>query len=141
MSRRNVELTRRFVEVWNKRDIDAIIEFCAPDVEFHSMYAAIGGAVYRGHEELRNYQRDLEDAWGGAISMEPEAYFDLGKRTLTFQLVHARGRYSGVEAEMPIAVLCRWREGLIDYLKAYIHREDALRDLGVAEDELEPIAP
>jgi hypothetical protein len=37
--------------------------------------------------------------------------------------------------------VCRWHEGHIDYLKAYIHREDALSDLGVSEDELEPIAP
>jgi hypothetical protein len=27
------------------------------------------------------------------------------------------------------------------YFKAYAHREDALRDLGLSEDALEPIAP
>jgi hypothetical protein len=27
------------------------------------------------------------------------------------------------------------------YLKGYAHREEALRDLGVTEDDLEPIAP
>lgn len=27
------------------------------------------------------------------------------------------------------------------YFKGYAHREDALCDLGVSEDELEPIAP
>jgi hypothetical protein len=27
------------------------------------------------------------------------------------------------------------------YGKAYVHREDALRDLGVSEDDLEPIRP
>jgi hypothetical protein len=37
--------------------------------------------------------------------------------------------------------VCRWRDGLCVYGKQYAHREDALRDLGVSEDALEPIAP
>jgi hypothetical protein len=35
----------------------------------------------------------------------------------------------------------RWRDGLAVHMKAYAHREDALRDLGVSEDQLEPIDP
>jgi hypothetical protein len=31
--------------------------------------------------------------------------------------------------------------GAVAYYKAYIHREDALRELGVSEDTLEPILP
>jgi hypothetical protein len=34
-----------------------------------------------------------------------------------------------------------WREGLVVYGKSYIRREDALSDLGVSGDELEPIEP
>jgi hypothetical protein len=37
--------------------------------------------------------------------------------------------------------VCKWRDGLIVYFKGYTHREDALTDLGVSEDALEPIAP
>jgi hypothetical protein len=42
---------------------------------------------------------------------------------------------------MPGAQVCRWRDGLLVYAMVYVHREDALRDLGVSEDALEPIAP
>ena len=42
---------------------------------------------------------------------------------------------------MPVAHVFRWRNGLAIYFKAYSHREDALRDLGVSEDDLEPITP
>jgi hypothetical protein len=34
-----------------------------------------------------------------------------------------------------------WRDGLCLSHKAYTQREDALRELGVPEDALEPIAP
>jgi hypothetical protein len=39
---------------------------------------------------------------------------------------------------MPYAHVMRWRDGLIVYFKAYVQREDALRDLGLSEDALEP---
>ena len=39
------------------------------------------------------------------------------------------------------ASVIRWRDGLIVYFKGYADQEDALSDLGVSQDELEPIAP
>jgi hypothetical protein len=42
---------------------------------------------------------------------------------------------------MPAAHLCRWRDGLIVYFKGYAQREDALRDLGVSENALDPVDP
>jgi hypothetical protein len=78
---------------------------------------------------------------GGVIRVEPEAFFDLGEHTLFLYVLHGRGRHSGVEVAMPSALVARWRDGLIVYLKAYAHREDALSDLGVGEDALEPIDP
>jgi hypothetical protein len=42
---------------------------------------------------------------------------------------------------MPIAAAFRWRRDLIVSWNGYVHREDALRELGVSEDELERIDP
>jgi ketosteroid isomerase-like protein len=107
MSERNVELTRRIIDVWSSRDIEAIIACCDPRIEWNSTFAAVGGAVYHAHEELRSYQRDMEDAWGDDIRLESEAYFDLGEQTLSYHLVRARGQHSRVEVEMPIAAVFR----------------------------------
>jgi hypothetical protein len=41
---------------------------------------------------------------------------------------------------MPVALVTRWRDGLIAYMKKYAHKEDALGELGVSE-ALDPIAP
>jgi hypothetical protein len=75
------------------------------------------------------------------VRVEPEAYFDLGEHTLALYVLHGRGRHSGVEVAMPNALVARWSDDLIVYLKAYAHREDALSDLGVMEDALKPIDP
>jgi hypothetical protein len=61
--------------------------------------------------------------------------------TVVFYVAHGRGRQSGADVAMPAAVAVRWCDGLCVYFKGYTHREDALRELGVSEDALEPIAP
>jgi ketosteroid isomerase-like protein len=141
MSQENVDLHRRSVDAFNTRDVEAFIAFCDPQTELHSTVTVPGGAVYHGHDGVRRWYRDLADGWGAELRIEPEAYFDLGEHTITFHVLHGRGRQSGADVTMPAAHLCRWRDGLIVYFKGYAHREDALRDLGVSEDALESIAP
>jgi hypothetical protein len=58
-----------------------------------------------------------------------------------FYVLHGRGRKSGAEVAMQGAQLFRWHDDLGVYGKTYAHREDALGDLGLSEDALEPIAP
>ena len=141
MSEGNVALQRRALELFNARDVEAFIARLDPNVEYHSVMTVPGGGVYHGHAGVRKYFRDFKEVWGDEFRVEPEAYFDLGEHTLLFYALHALGRQSGADVAMPGAQVCRWRNGLMVYGKAYVQREDALRDLGVAEDELEPIAP
>jgi ketosteroid isomerase-like protein len=141
MSHENVELLRRVIDAYNARDVEGFIAYCDPSIELESAFAAVGGAVYRGHDGLRTFFQDFEDAWGGVVRVEPEAYFDLGEQTLAFYVLHGRGRHSGVEVAMPNALVARWSDDLIVYLKAYAHREDALSDSAVSEDALQPIEP
>jgi ketosteroid isomerase-like protein len=142
MSEENLEHLRRLFEAYNARDIDAILAHCDPSVEYHSTFAAaVGGDVYHGHEGLRRWHRDLEETWGGEIRAEPEAFFDLGERTLAFLVMRGRGRKSGVDVAMPAAMVNTWRDGLAVLLKVYADRDNALSDLGVSPNELKAIAP
>ncbi|TMK97607.1 MAG: nuclear transport factor 2 family protein [Actinobacteria bacterium] len=141
MSEDNVELLRRWIDAFNARDIEALIAYSDPSIELHSVFAAVGGAIYRGHDGMRRWHRDLEDAWGEEIRLEPESYFDLGEHVLSFYVYHARGQHSEAGVAMPAASVSRWRNGLMVYVKVYTDRANALRDLGLSEDELEPAAP
>jgi ketosteroid isomerase-like protein len=141
VSEQNIERLRGFTEAYNARDVEAFVSYCHPHVELHSAFAAVGGAVYHGHDGVRRFFRDMEEAWGKEIRSEPEAYFDLGDHTLAFAVLHGSGRQSGSVVAMPIAHVARWRDGLIVYTKSYGRREDALGDLRVSAGALEPIAP
>jgi hypothetical protein len=58
-----------------------------------------------------------------------------------FYRLQGRGRQSGVEVSMELAMVVRWRENLLVYSKVYTERAEALSELGVSEDALEPVAP
>jgi ketosteroid isomerase-like protein len=142
MSGENIELARRAVEAFNAHDTETWIAYLDPSVEYHSAITVPGGAVYHGHDGVRRYLRDFADAWGDDFHVEAEAFYDLGgEQTLMFYSVHGRGQQSGVEVAMPGAQVGRWRDGLLVYAKVYTRREDALKELGVSEDALEPIVP
>jgi ketosteroid isomerase-like protein len=141
MPEQNVELHRRAIEAFNAGDVEAFIALGDRQVEFHSLMTTPGGTTYHGHDGVRRYFGDPEDAWGGDFRIEPEAYFGIGEYTLAFLMAHGRGSQSGAPVEMPQTQVARWRDGLCVYFKAYVHREEALKDLGVSEDALEPIAP
>jgi ketosteroid isomerase-like protein len=141
MSEQNVDLHRRILEAYSARDIEAGIALSDPQIEVQTVFTAVGGGVYQGHDGLRTFQREFQDVWGDEFLIEPEAFFDLGDRTLAFTVVRARGKQSGAEVTTSTAQVLRWRNGLCVHFKAYAHREDALTDLGVSEDALEPIAP
>ena len=142
MSKQNVELHRRALEAFNSRDWEAAIANADPSIELHSAMTVPGGAVYHGHDGVRKYIRDMEEAWGEEIPRaEPEAFFDLGEYTLAFAVVLGRGQQSGAEVGGPVTHVARWRDGRCVYFKFHLKREDALEELGVSEDALEPIAP
>jgi ketosteroid isomerase-like protein len=141
VSRQNVEVARGFTEAFNAHDVEGIIATCAPDVELHSTFAAVGGAVYHGHDGVRSWYRDIEQTWGREIRSQPESLFDLGDDVLTFTLLEGQGTHSGVQVALPAAIVTRVRAGLIVRFRGYAHREDALGDLGVSEDSLKPIVP
>jgi ketosteroid isomerase-like protein len=141
VSLENVELHRRSVEAFNTRDVEAFIALCDPRIELHSAVTVPGGSVYHGHDGVRRWHRDLEDGWGDELRIEPEAYFDVREYTITFHVLHGRGRVSGADVAMPAAHVYRWRDGLVVYFKGYARKEEALRELGVSQDVLEPIDP
>jgi ketosteroid isomerase-like protein len=117
VSERNIELHRRLNATFNARDVEGAIALCDEQVEFHSLFAAVGGADYGGQDGMRRYFAEIDDAWGEELQIEPEAYFDLGEHTLAFYVAHGRGPQSGAEVRMPYAQVVRWRDGLVVYTR------------------------
>lgn len=117
--------------------MDAVIQCSAPDVAAERVGFSAPDAFYRGHEGLRDWFHDLHEVYAD-FRLEPQQYFDLGEQTLVFSVQQGRGRYSGAAVSMPIAQTFRWSGGKIVQVRTYGRRDDALRDLGIAESSLRP---
>jgi len=137
----NVELHRRSVAKFNARDAEGYIALADPRIELESIFAAVGGASYHGHDGVRSWFRDLEDAWGDDVRFAVEAYFDLTEQTLAVGVLHGRGGQSGAEVALRGIQAMTWCDGLAVSYKAYTDEHTCLEDLGLSADDLSPIAP
>ena len=53
---------RALAEAINRRDVEAAVAVCDPEVEFLSVLA-VSGKAYRGHAGIRQYFEDIASAW------------------------------------------------------------------------------
>ena len=135
MSEENVELVRRFVDAYNRRDLEAMLNDLDPEIEWHSgILTGLEGeaAVYRGHEGYREGLRDLYDALG-ETHIEYSEIRDLGERTVAIGRFRARGRESGAETESPHASVADFKDGKAISIHTYFDHAEALEAAGLWE--------
>jgi ketosteroid isomerase-like protein len=64
MTQANVEVAKRVIDAFNRRDVDAIFECVKQDVEwFPAMAVTFGGGPLRGREGIESYVREVSDTW------------------------------------------------------------------------------
>jgi ketosteroid isomerase-like protein len=98
MSQENVELLRHAFDAFNRRDLDAFLTLCDPELEFISYWMQVeGGGPYRGHNGVRDWWERLLDVYPD-FAAEIEEIRDLGDRTIARVRVHAHG----VGSDMPM---------------------------------------
>ena len=133
MSKENVELLRRGIDAWNRRDVDAWLGFATPDVEWMPAGpAAVERAVYRGHDEVRDGTAAAFETWEVFEFRESEAR-DLGESTLWLGRVHMRGSASGVELDQEFAIHSVVRDGKIAMVHTFLLWQEALKAVGLEE--------
>jgi uncharacterized protein len=132
MSQENVEVLRRWYEAANRRELEAAVEYLAPELEFQT--AGIFpdmDAVYRGREAFVSFLYEFAEPWE-ELSIEPDRYLDIGVRVLVLAHFKARGR-DGIEVERPFAHLWTMRDGRAVRLVAYADQKMALEAVGRSE--------
>jgi ketosteroid isomerase-like protein len=132
MSGENVERFRRAYEAFNRRDLDAFVDFCDPEVEFVSLIAESEGQVYRGHEGVRQFWRQQDEAFD-SISAEIEQITEHGDRMIIGLCFRAHGRESGVPVEQHSWQAARIREARVTWWGFFRTRAEALEAAGLTE--------
>jgi ketosteroid isomerase-like protein len=134
MSQENVESFKRANDAFNRRDVDALLAEVDPNVELHpAMAGLLGGdaTVYRGHEGVRAWLRDNEEAFV-EFSSDYEIR-DLGERVLAIGHLRGRGKQSGVVIESPAGWVVEYKNGRAIHGRAFLNPEQALEAVGLRE--------
>ena len=140
MSRENVEDKRGQAEAMfaaiNARDFEAVSKMpFHRDMEFHSVFAASEGRIYRGIAGLREWAEDVDSAFEGFhIEVLDLAVLD-AERALLAVRVSGRARASGVPVDQRLAQIWTWREGQLWRNDVFTDPREAFRAAGVAERE------
>jgi len=134
MSEENVEIVRQVYEAANQHDAERIFALYDPDVELDAsrLEAVWITGVYRGHEGLRAFFREWNEAWEG-IDYSYEELIDAGDQVVSIVTRHGRGRASGVEVERPFALVWTVRDGKVVQVVWFLVRSDALEAAGLSE--------
>src|SRR5437764_8965819 len=109
MSRENVDLALLMYEIFNRRDLDAMLVLMHDEVEIEPRLGALEGD-YRGHGGVRRWWSDLLDFLPDYTAEIAELQ-DLGDMTLG----QIRGRAHGAASTTPVVEtwwqLIRWHDG------------------------------
>ncbi len=135
MSQENVEVFKRAFDAINRRDAEALVAELDPEVEWHSaILMAMGGkqTVYRGHEGVREWLRDLYGTLSEFQAEYPDIR-DLGDRTVAIGRVRARGRASEAEIESPHGTVTEFKNGKGIRIRTYLDPNEALAAAGLSE--------
>jgi ketosteroid isomerase-like protein len=123
MSRENVDLTLLMYEIFNRRDLDALLAFMHNEVEI----GALEGD-YRGHEGVRRWWSDLLELLPDYRAEIVEVQ-DLGDMTLG----QIRGRAHGAVSTTPVVETwwqsIRWRDGRCIRWRNFASKADAVETI------------
>jgi hypothetical protein len=132
MSQENVELYRRGIEAFNRRDLATFLALADPDVVGISRVLAIEGSVYRGHDGTREWWNDLLGVFPG-FTIEIVWVRDAGHLTVSELRNSADREGSAVPLEDRVWQVSEWRDGLVVRWEMFERERDALEAAGLSE--------
>ena len=132
MSEENVELYRRGIEAFNRRDLEAFLALAHPDVVGISRVLAIEGGSYRGHDGTRGWWIDLLDVFPD-FRIEVVWVRDAGNMTVSELRNSAHGEGSATPLEEFVWQVSEWRDGRVVRWQMYESQQDALEAAGLRE--------
>ncbi|MHB8234092.1 MAG: nuclear transport factor 2 family protein [Solirubrobacteraceae bacterium] len=133
MSREQVEIARRCVDAFDRRDLDELAKTITSDYEWVGAFlGVVEGGSYRGREGMARYFSEAEETWE-SFCVSGEEFRDLGGRVLVLGRMEGRGRSSGVVVDTPYTMIVEFRDGKVSRSRAYLDHAEALRAAGLAE--------
>jgi ketosteroid isomerase-like protein len=118
-------------EALDPGDLRKWLSFMDAEIIFEPQQSAIEG-TFVGHDGAARWLADLAAHYrDGHVGFSDIR--DLGDRVLGLGTLQFIGKGSGIETEVPVAILATFREGLISQFRDYGDEHQALEAAGLSE--------
>jgi ketosteroid isomerase-like protein len=135
MSQENLEIVRRVTDVMDAEGFEAampvFLEAAHSDVEWQEDPAWPGSANYRGVEQVRQVILDRMDTLD--FDQQTEDLISVDDKVVALVRWRGRGKASGAQGEISMAMVWTVREQAITRLEFYLDRARALEAVGLRE--------
>jgi ketosteroid isomerase-like protein len=133
MSKENVEIVRRVIDAWNRRQPEKAIRYLDPDVVLDATRRRVNPKTYNGVTGMRAMLADTDEVWE-EFRMEPDEFVHAGDWIVAIGRWVGKGKGSGIEVRQPVADLFRLRDGrIVRFELGYGDRGKALEAAGLSE--------
>jgi ketosteroid isomerase-like protein len=129
VSEDNVQLVRRALDAFNRRDIEYVLAALDDDIELYPSEDFPEGGPFRGREGLRQLFGLLGDAFED-LKIEPEDVVDAGDKVVMLIHQSGRGRTSRALVDNRYTLVFALRDGLAVRIDGYRDHAAALADAG-----------
>ena len=133
MSGETVEVIRRAVDAWNRRDPNLWRTYATADIEWTPAGpAAVEGTVYRGYDEVVAGLESVWETWDEVFFEEAEVR-DLDEAALWLGRLKLRGATSHIALDQEFAIRFVLRGDKLASIHAFLSRRDALEAVGLSD--------
>jgi ketosteroid isomerase-like protein len=133
MSESNLEIARRVLDAFGRREVVAVLALLDSKVVFFAptAIAARHPTTYRGHEGVRLYFDHVARVWD-ELEVEPHDFKDAGEFVVALGKVRGRLKDGGGTVEDDVAWAWKVKDGKVIWGRVYTNPQDALADAGLA---------
>jgi hypothetical protein len=139
MSRENVEVVRRLMDIMRDRGSERIADFWEPDGDYYPVRKFPESRPCHGPDEIQSFMAEYESAWENYEFIVKEAHPVGDDRVFLHGYIRAEGRESGAALEGDL-YQCFWlRHGRLFRQEDHLTKKGALRALGLRDDSDEAL--
>lgn len=127
MSKENLERVRAGFAAHNRGDLDALVEFYAPDCVFETLLLG----THRGNEAIRLIYEENQRTLSG-YDVVPVELIDAGDKVVAVAQVQGSGPASRIAVDEPFAFVFTIADGRCVREQAFRNREEAIEAAGLS---------
>ena len=132
MSQENVEIVRRHLDAYSRRDVDALrtVTHARVELDWSASRGWLAG-VYQGLDEAMRFYAEYYEVFETMV-VEPDRFIETGDLVVVPNVAHQRGR-DGVTTSARSTLIFAVHNGQVTRICLYQDEDEALKAVGLEE--------